>query len=151
MEFYLFQNQNSFNEPRRSFSARRRKRKLRKKNFLLEWRGKFGRNIFLSTRKQNYNMARERRGGRRWGEGGFPPRPSLAFLARLEKFTPAALRKLCFHFLSHWMENDRGDSFPSDFEPNGIPFGSKSKGKLSPRSYPIQFERKYSFLSMISK
>ena len=48
------------------------------------------------------------------------------------------------------MGYDRGDSFPFDFEPNGIPFGSKSKGKLSPRSYPIQFERKwkYSFLSV---
>ena len=41
------------------------------------------------------------------------------------------------------MGYDRGDSFPFDFEPNGIPFGSKWKGKLSPRSYPIQFERKY--------
>ena len=28
------------------------------------------------------------------------------------------------------MGNDRGDSFPFDFEPNGFPFGSKSKGKL---------------------
>ena len=45
------------------------------------------------------------------------------------------LRKLCFHFFSHWMGYDRGDSF--DFEPNGIPFGSKSKGKLSSRLYPI--------------
>ena len=47
------------------------------------------------------------------------------------------------------MGYDRGDSFPLDFEPNGNPFGSKSKGKLSPRSYPIQFERKSntSFLS----
>ena len=47
------------------------------------------------------------------------------------------------------MENDRGDSYLFDFEPNGISFGSKSKGKLSPRSYPIQKERKwkYSFLS----
>ena len=47
------------------------------------------------------------------------------------------------------MGYDRGDCFPFDFEPNGIPFGSKSKGKLSPRSYPIQCERKwkYSFLS----
>ena len=47
------------------------------------------------------------------------------------------------------MGYDRGDSFPFDFEPNGIPFGSKSKGKLSPRSYPIQYERKwkYNFLS----
>ena len=26
-----------------------------------------------------------------------------------------------------WMGYDRGDSFPFDFEPNGIPFGSKSK------------------------
>ena len=35
-------------------------------------------------------------------------------------------------------------------EPNWTPFGSKSKGKLSPRSYPIQFERKWnaSFLSI---
>ena len=47
------------------------------------------------------------------------------------------------------MEYDRGDSFPFDFEPNGIPFGSKSKGKLSLRSYPIQCERKWkhNFLS----
>ena len=47
------------------------------------------------------------------------------------------------------MGYERGDSFPFDFEPNGFPFGSKSKGKLSPRSYPIQCERKwkYSFLS----
>ena len=47
------------------------------------------------------------------------------------------------------MGYDRGDSFPFDFEPNGNPFGSKSKGKLSPRSYPIRFEMKwkYSFLS----
>jgi len=35
-------------------------------------------------------------------------------------------------------------------EPNRNPFGSKSKGKLSPRSYSIQFERKCkpSFLSV---
>ena len=48
------------------------------------------------------------------------------------------------------MGYDRGDSFPFDFEPNGIPFGSNSKGKLSPGSYPIQCERKwkYSFLSV---
>ena len=58
------------------------------------------------------------------------------------------LRKLCFHFLSHWMGYDRDDRFPFDLEPNWIPFGSKLKGKLSPRSYPIQCERKwkYSFL-----
>ena len=39
------------------------------------------------------------------------------------------------------------------FETSGIPFGSKLKGKLSPRSYPIQFERKcnYSFLSVTGR
>ena len=60
------------------------------------------------------------------------------------------LRKLAFHFLSNLMAYDRGGSFPFDFEPNEIPFGSKSKWKLSPRSYPIQFERKWnaSFLSV---
>ena len=49
------------------------------------------------------------------------------------------------------MGYDRGDSFTFDFEPNGFPFGSKSKGKLSPRSYPIQYERKWkcSFLSLV--
>ena len=40
------------------------------------------------------------------------------------------------------MGNGHGDSFPYDFEPNGITFGSKSKGKLSPRPLPIQCERK---------
>ena len=39
------------------------------------------------------------------------------------------------------MRYDHGDSFHFDFEPNGIPFGLKSKGKLSPRSYPIQCDR----------
>ena len=39
------------------------------------------------------------------------------------------------------MEYDRGDSFPFDFEPNGIQFDSESKGKLSSRSYSINFER----------
>ena len=48
------------------------------------------------------------------------------------------------------MGYDRGDSFPFNFESNGILIGSKSKGKLSPRSYTIQFERKWnaSFLSV---
>ena len=48
------------------------------------------------------------------------------------------------------MGYDRGDSFPFEFEPNGTPFGSKSEGELLPRSYPIQYERKwkYSFLSV---
>ena len=43
------------------------------------------------------------------------------------------------------MGYDRGDSFSFDFEPNEIPFGSKSKGKLSQRSYPIRSERKWKF------
>ena len=48
------------------------------------------------------------------------------------------------------MGYDCGDSFHFDFEPNGVPFGSKSKGKQSLRPYPIQCERKrkYSFLSV---
>ena len=47
------------------------------------------------------------------------------------------------------MGYDRGNSFPFDFEPNGIPFGSKLKGELSRRSYPIKFGKKWkhSFLS----
>ena len=40
------------------------------------------------------------------------------------------------------MEYARGDSFPFDFEPNGIPHGSKLNGKLSLRACSIQFERK---------
>ena len=40
------------------------------------------------------------------------------------------------------MAYDRDDRFPSDFETNGIPFGSKYEEKLSPRSYLIQLERK---------
>ena len=43
------------------------------------------------------------------------------------------------------MGYDRGDSFSFNFEPNGIPFGSKSNGKLSPRSYPIQVERNWEY------
>ena len=40
------------------------------------------------------------------------------------------------HLLSNWTECDRGDSFPFDFEQNGIAFSSKSqKRKLSPGSY----------------
>ena len=50
------------------------------------------------------------------------------------------------------MGYEHGDSFPFDVEPNGILFGSKSKGKLSPQPYPIQCERKwkYSFLSVLN-
>ena len=63
----------------------------------------------------------------------------------------ASLRKLIvFHFPSNWMRSDSGDSFPFDFEPNGFPFGSKSKGKLSPRSDLIQFERRWNTISFLS-
>jgi len=48
------------------------------------------------------------------------------------------------------MGYDRGESFPFDFEPNGIPIGSKAKGIPSPGSYPIQCERKNNFLSAIT-
>ena len=50
------------------------------------------------------------------------------------------------------MGYDRGDSFPFNFEPNGILFGSKLKRKLSLQSYLIQFEKKlkYNFSLCIS-
>ena len=38
------------------------------------------------------------------------------------------------------MGYDRGDSFPFDFEPNGIPFGSKCKGKLFPFNFLNQLK-----------
>ena len=72
---------------------------------------------------------------------------------RLMKFCNEmnSLRKLILHFFSFWMGYDRGDSFLFDCELNGITFASKSKGKLSPWSYPIRCERKWniSFLSVL--
>ena len=38
------------------------------------------------------------------------------------------------------MGYDRGDSFPFDFEPNEIPFGSKSKGKCYHDHIPLNVE-----------
>ena len=35
--------------------------------------------------------------------------------ARMHVFSARTLGKLYFHFLSNWMEYDRGDSFPFDF------------------------------------
>ena len=48
------------------------------------------------------------------------------------------------------MGYDRIDSFPFNFEPNEVPFDSKSKRNLLPGLYPIKCERKwkYSFLSV---
>ena len=39
------------------------------------------------------------------------------------------------------MGYDRGDSILFDLESNRFSFGSKSKGKLSPRSYPIHLNQ----------
>ena len=50
--------------------------------------------------------------------------PNVTFGGAKQLYT---LRKIYFHFLSHWMGYDRGDSFPFDLEPNGFPFGSKWK------------------------
>ena len=47
------------------------------------------------------------------------------------------------------MRYDCGDSFPFDFEPNGIPVGSKSKEKLSPRSYPNKCEKNGNIVSLV--
>ena len=38
------------------------------------------------------------------------------------------------------MGHDRGDSFLFDFEPNGRPFGLKSKGKLHHDHIPFNME-----------
>ena len=38
------------------------------------------------------------------------------------------------------MGYDRDDSFPFDFEPNRVPFGSKSKEKLSPDHIPFNLK-----------
>ena len=47
------------------------------------------------------------------------------------------------------MEYNGGDSCLFDFKPNGILFGSKSKRKLSPRSYSIPFDRKCKSIFLI--
>ena len=62
---------------------------------------------------------------------------------KLRKITIATLRKLYFHFLSQWMGYDRGDSFWTIWNFHLVQ-------KLSPRSNPIQFKRKwkYSFLNV---
>ena len=68
--------------------------------------------------------------------------PSIELISLSVVVFLPTLRKLYFQFLPHWMRYDRGDGFSYDFEPNGFPFSSKSKEKPSPRSYPIQCERK---------
>ena len=49
---------------------------------------------------------------------------SVAYETLLQKFHINTVKKLLFLFLSNWKGCDHGDSFPFDFEPNGIPFGS---------------------------
>ena len=61
------------------------------------------------------------------------------------------LRKLVFHFLSHCMRYDRGDSFPLDFEQNGFPFGSEiRKENCHHNNIPFNLKMKWntSFLSV---
>ena len=50
-----------------------------------------------------------------------------SFLECTDPLNFDTLRKLYLHFLSHWMGYDRDDSFPYDFEPNRISFGSESR------------------------
>ena len=59
--------------------------------------------------------------------------------SNLCKFESYTLWKIDFHFLSNWMGHDHGDSFPFDFEPYKIPFGSRLKEKLLPWSCSIKF------------
>ena len=51
--------------------------------------------------------------------------------------------QVTFDFLGLFYLFDRGDTFTFDVGPNGIFVWSKSKGKLSPRSYSLQFEKEY--------
>ena len=90
-----------------------------------------------------------------WYDGSMQKSLFVFSLVFIQVFaaTAVAMRKLYFQFLSHWMGYDHGDSFLLDSEPNGIQFGWKSKGNLSPWSYPIQCERnwRYSFISVWSR
>ena len=54
-------------------------------------------------------------------------RQNRFMLSSILSLVVRTLRKLYFHFLSNQMGYGCGDSFPFDFEPNGIPFGSESK------------------------
>ena len=55
--------------------------------------------------------------------------------------TTHTLKKINVQSLSDSKEHDRSKSFSFDYEANGIPFGSQSKGALSLRLYSFQFER----------
>ena len=59
----------------------------------------------------------------KWWSRGFQTRSQLGTQDAVCNMTSrwSKLRKPLFHFLSNWMGHDRGDSFPFDFEPNGIP------------------------------
>ena len=90
--------------------------------------------FWMSTAEKTKNSIRAR----------FSP---MHFLLPVGKNENIVIRKLKFYFLSNWMRYDRGDRFLFDFEPNEIPFGSKSKGKPSPRSYSIRFKRYWKYIS----
>ena len=100
-------------------------------------------NTIVLSQKVWQNVTGERRTGVTRASAAVSPSPWVCMPVR------HALTKLYFHLLSNWMGYDRGDSFFFRGDPNGIPLGSKSKGKLSPR-YRIHFERnwKYCFLSV---
>ena len=86
-----------------------------------------------------------------WCSSGFKDALNwVPLIPRITSFSDGCTVCICFHFFSHWMGYNRGDSFSFDSESNEIPFGSESKRKLSPRSFPIQCKGKwkYSFLSV---
>ena len=53
----------------------------------------------------------------------------------------AALRKLYFQYLSHWLGYDRGDGFPLDFEPNGFTFDSNRNENYHHDYIPFNVKR----------
>ena len=59
------------------------------------------------------------------------------------------MKSICFKIKRKTFGKYKENGKWKEYKENGIPFVSKSKGKLSPWSYAIQFERswKYSFLS----
>ena len=104
--------------------------------------------VFLSIRKELKEKILSESGA--WPFAYSEPRISLDLCALRNGFPfPFKLngmwswRQFSFRFY-------KLHSFPFDFEANEIRFRSKSKGKLSPQSYPFQFERKWkhSFLSV---
>ena len=96
----------------------------------------YGRNIYKRRRRgRSSSLVAWRRPGRVCVYGGRAQRFWIALT-----FT----EKTIFPFKLHGIWTSW--QFFFHFELNRFPFGSKSKSKPSSRSYPIQFEWKYSFL-----